>query len=330
MNIEKDKLFEIIRGKLSKNISFIDEIADALDVSYDATYRRIHGKTALSFTEAIKLAKRFKISINSLYHFEKDEDILILKRKNENSIEGVTQFFSQAANSIKMYAQFKSIEMIYAAKDVPIYYLPENSLFKKFKLYVLSQGHKKNGIKTTFKNFIPPMSLVQAAADYQRAYKNVNITEIWNETTINSVLWQIYYFFEARLVDKNEATSLCLELEKLIQLINMQSVKEVFEGSENKTYALYYNQFMTLNNSSLFKTEKTKIMLMPYAHLSYIRIDDKKTCEESDLFFERQKQLSKKISGEGEIERDLFFNAMFEKIKQLKQQIDVKSLISFM
>jgi hypothetical protein len=39
---------------------------------------------------------------------------------------------------------------------------------------------------------------------------------------------------------------------------------------------------------------------------------------------------SKKISGESEIERQLFFASMYEKIEGLKKQIEVKSGISFM
>ncbi len=328
MNIERDKLFETIREKSAKNISFIDEAADVLDISYDAMYRRLNGKTTLSFTEAILLAKRFKISINSLYSL--DEDIFVLKRTNENTIEGATQFFEQASKSIKMFAQFKRTELMYAAKDVPIYYLPEDSLFTKFKLYVLSGSFKENGANIKFNDFIPPMSLIKAANNYQNSYKNIHITELWNDATINSNLYQIYYFFESKLLGKKEALELCSDLMKIINNIEKKAIEEICEGSEKKEYKLYFNRFTTLNNSSLFKTERIKILLITYTHLSYIKIDDKKTCEESDLFFERQKQLSKKISGVGEIERNLFFNSMYEKIDQLKQQIEVKSSITFL
>ncbi len=328
MNIERDKLFEIIQGKLPKNISFIDEAADVLDISYDAMYRRLNGKTTLSFTEAIQLAKRFKISINSLYSL--DKDIFVLKRTNENTLDGTTQFFEEASKSIQMFAQFKRTELMYAAKDVPVYYLQENNLFTTFKLYVFSQGYKEKELRIKFKDFNPPISLIKAAKDYQNSYKNIHITELWNDATINSNLYQIYYFFESKLLDKEEALEVCSELMKVIETIEKQAVKEICDGSENKEYKLYFNRFTTLNNSSLFKTEKIKILLIPYTHLSYIKIDDKKSCEESDLFFERQKQLSKKISGEGEIDRNLFFNSMYEKIEQLKQQIEIKSNITFL
>jgi len=174
------------------------------------------------------------------------------------------------------------------------------------------------------------MSLTKAANDYQNSYKNIHITELWNDATINSNLYQIYYFFESKLLEKKEALELCSDLIKVIKTIEKQAIDEILNGSKNMEYKLYFNRFTTLNNSSLFKTERIKIVLITYTHLSYIKIDDKKACEESDLFFERQKQLSKKISGEGEIERSLFFNSMYEKIDQLKQQIELKSNITFL
>jgi hypothetical protein len=174
------------------------------------------------------------------------------------------------------------------------------------------------------------MSLTKAANDYQDSYKNIHITELWNDATINSNLYQIYYFFESKLLGKIEALELCSDLMKIIKNIEKQAIDEILVDSQDNEYKLYFNRFTTLNNSSLFKTEKVKTLLIPYTHLSYIKIDDKKSCEESALFFAGQKQLSKKISGEAEIERQLFFTSMYEKINQLKKQIEVKSLITFM
>ena len=81
MGIEKEKLFSIIRQKLPNNVSFIEEIADVLDVSYDASYRRLNGKTALLFEEALKLAKHYKISLNNLYGLDEEETISVLNQR---------------------------------------------------------------------------------------------------------------------------------------------------------------------------------------------------------------------------------------------------------
>ncbi len=330
MSVEREKIFALIKERLPQNVSFIEEVADVLDISYDAMYRRINGKTLLSFDEAIKLAKHYRISINSIYSFEQGDNVIVLKKKNSNTITGVTTFFQEVVKSIKTFNLEEDSELFYAAKDIPIYYLPEESLYTKFKLYVVSQGFLSEKERIRFKDFNVPVSLLQSAKDFTKIYQNIRITEIWNDTTINSALYQIYYFYETKLISKEEANLLCLELEKIVQQIEKKSTDDTLSELGNKKYDLYYNKSITLNNTSFFKRDKIKILIIPYTHLSYIRIDDKDSCEEYEQYFKQQVLMSKKISGKSEVVRELFFTSVYEKINQLKQQIEVKSLISFM
>ena len=126
MSIEREQLFAIIKQRLPDNVSFIDEIADVLDISYDAMYRRLKGKTVLSFSEAIQIAKHYKVSLNGLYDVEKEENLFVLKKSSDNSFEGLTDFFDVIANSAAIFSKFKNPDILYAAKEIPIYYLPDN------------------------------------------------------------------------------------------------------------------------------------------------------------------------------------------------------------
>jgi len=55
------KLMQRLRDGLPENISFVDELADLLQVSTDSAYRRIRGETALSIEEIASICKKFKI-----------------------------------------------------------------------------------------------------------------------------------------------------------------------------------------------------------------------------------------------------------------------------
>ena len=333
MSIEREQLFAIIKQRLPDNVSFIEEIADVLDISYDAMYRRLKGKTVLSFSEAIQLAKYYKVSLNSLYDVEKEENLFVLKRCSDNSFEGLTNFFNVIAASATIFSKFKTPDLLYAAKEIPIYYLPENSLYTKFKLFILSNVHADKEVVNnhrSLKEFHPPMHLLTSVNTFRKAFKNATTTEIWNDTTINSTLYQIYYFYELKMIDKEDALQLCLELEQIIEEVESQSVNEYVDGYESKKYELYYNKLINLNNTVFFRSENIQTLIVPYTTLSYLRIDDEKTCKEIEQYFKKQLQFSKKISGKAEVERQLFFTSMYEKIDQLKKQIEVKSLISFM
>lgn len=334
MNIEKEKLFSIIRQKLPNNVSFIEEIADVLDVSYDASYRRLNGKTTLSFEEALKLAKHYKISLNNLYSLDEEETISVLKQRGSTgSDERLDDFFRLVSKSVGIFSKFKTPEFLYAAKDIPIYYLPQNALYTKFRLYVFMNIHTKEDLKkeqTTLQSFHPNSSLVYDSINFKNTFKSLKGTEIWNDTTIDSSLYQIYYFYEIKMITKEEAVQLCRELKGLIESIEQQAANGTWSDSPKSRYKMYYNKLINLNNTVLFKSQKVKTLLIPYTSLSYLRIDDEKTCEEIEEHFDKKLKFSKRISGDAEVERKLFFTSMYEKIEQLCRQIEVKSGISFM
>jgi hypothetical protein len=333
MSIEREQLFAIIKQRLPENVSFIEEIADVLDISYDAMYRRLKGKTVLSFSEAIHLAKHYKVSLNSLYDVEKEENLFVLKRSSDNSFKGLTNFFDVIANSAAIFSKFKNPDVLYAAKEIPIYYLPDNSLYTKFKLFIFSNVHAEKEVvnnHSSLKDFHPPEYLLSSVNTFRKTFKKATTTEIWNDTTINSTLYQIYYFYELKMIEKEEALQICTELEQVIESIESQAINETVDEFHAKRYELYYNKLINLNNTVFFRSESIQTLIVPYTTLSYLRIEDEKTCKEIAQYFTKQLQFSKKISGKAEVERQLFFTSMYEKIDQLKKQIEVKSLISFM
>jgi hypothetical protein len=334
MSIEREKLFALIKQRLPKNVSFIEEIADVLDISYDAMYRRLNGKTVLSFSEAIILAKFFKISLNSLYNIEDEENLFVLKRSNNDSLKGLNTYFNTVTKAANFLTKFESADLLLAAKDIPIYYLPENTLYTKFKLFIFSNLHtdqdSEEKIRFKLKDFEISDTLKSSTKDLISAYKNTSATEIWNDTTIDSTLYQIYYFYELRFINKDEASQLCVELEEIIRRVERQAINCFKEGEQKRKYSLYYNKLIGLNNTVLFRSEKLKTLVVPYTALSYLRIDDPKTCNEVAEYFSKQLKYSKKICGTAEVGRQLFFTNMYGKIDQLKKQVEVRSLISFM
>ena len=66
MRTEEDLLFNYVKEKLPKNVSLVNEIADILNINYDAAYRRIKGKTTLSLKEAFILADHYNLNLNDI------------------------------------------------------------------------------------------------------------------------------------------------------------------------------------------------------------------------------------------------------------------------
>ncbi|WP_435261042.1 hypothetical protein [Tenacibaculum sp. nBUS_03] len=325
MKKEVEQFFCQIKQKLPKNISLVEEIASVLDINYDAAYRRINNKTELSFKEALCLAKFYKISLNTIYSFKENESIIVQKDYNFQTNNTLESFFIKSNKLINHFGKLENSEILYTAKDIPLYYFPQNSLIQKFKIYsLLNLPYSKENInkrEVTFEAFSISSNLIYESICFKNAFKKVNCTEIWNDNTINSNLYEIYYCFKIKLINQEQAIQLCDELKLMTKSIENKIKNESLNKNSNVKSKMYYSKLASLDNAVIFNSKKTKTLLIPYIQTSYLRIDDELICEETIRSFNKKIQLSKKVSGDAEIERKIFFSSMYQKINSIYNQI---------
>lgn len=63
------------------NLSFVHEIAELLEISYDSAYRRIRGEKELSLEELHRLSHKFEVSLDFLLGLQSNHVVL-----NDNTI----------------------------------------------------------------------------------------------------------------------------------------------------------------------------------------------------------------------------------------------------
>lgn len=336
MERSKEKLFKKIVEKLPKNVLLVEDIADVLEISYDAAYRRLKGKTNLSFEEGMKLAEHYGISLNGLYGFSSLSNhnfFQISKNNFRNTSEGLFDFFNSSSSFLEDFnKKGEKAAFYHAAKDIPVYHIPTDTLYGRFRLYAylnVYSGFSTNSF-TSFKKFIPPVKVIEASMRFKETFKKFNAIEIWSDTTINSLLYQVYYFYEAKFIEKAQAMQMCDEIKGMIERVEINSKRgEWGKKGKGSKYELYNNKLISLGNETLFKSKSKKTLFIHYTNLSHFRIEEEVTSNEADYFFKKQLQFSKRISGNAEVESKLFFNAMYDKVQRLKDQIEVKSNISF-
>jgi plasmid maintenance system antidote protein VapI len=330
MGIEKDKLFNVIKQNLPENVLFTEEIADALDLSYDASYRRIKGKTSLTFEEAIKLAKHYKISLNELYDLPATNSLLINRKNYKNSIDGLIAFYRELSVYAQSFTPTNKSELFYSAKDIPFYHVKTDDLYWRFRLYVYLNfseiGHQRE--KIAFHKFFPKLSAIEEANKFRSIFEQINITDIWSDTTINTSLYQIFYFYRTKLLAKEEALLLCNEIGTIIKNIEHHATL-ARKQSKKVHFRLYHSKLLNLNHAIFLKNDHRMGLLMPYNSFSHIKIEDSNICKEVEEQLQKQLQLAKKIAADTEVDRKLFFTAMHDKVEQLKREISSKLLISF-
>jgi hypothetical protein len=308
-----------IRNKIPKSTSLIDVIATVLEISYDASHRRISEKSKFSLDETIKLANHFNISLDNLY--SKKENIIVEKTIEIETLKDMLQYFKRSAEQIEILTKDSNTVLFYSAKDIPLFYFMDGTILSKFKAFVWLNLLNTNPKKVSFENFVIEESFTEYMQKLKNAYENVRVNEIWNDTTINSSLQQILYFYEAGLLSLKNANALCKDLKRIINLIQEKCNKH------NTSFAIYYNELILLNNNMLIETDQKLTMFVPYTLLGYFITDNQDGCKNVHQFFQQQITNSKPLGQSGIKEQNLFFNRAVRKIdyyiEKINSQVDL-------
>ena len=132
-------LFQTIKSKLPPNISFVHDLSELLGISYDSAYRRIRGEKELSLAELKSICLHYSVSIDALFDYKSNHVIFNSLALGE---EGFTfeNWLQSLLAGIKQIYNSQQKEIIYAAKDLPVFYYFEFPEIAAFKIYF---WHKK-------------------------------------------------------------------------------------------------------------------------------------------------------------------------------------------
>ncbi len=331
----QEQFIKYLKAKTQDNTSFIEEIASVLDIGYDAAYRRVNNKTNLSLEESVILARHYKISLNKLFEVGSQNTILAELSPNPNDKKGLELWFKQSLINVNPLTKLKSAEIIWSGKDISLFRTLTDSYLTRYKMYVWLKDLNVEMAKSkiTFDDWVKtiPDSLLQSAFDLSEVYKNINITELWNENTVNGSLQQVLYYFEAGLLSKDTALLICDDIHEVINNIEEQTIQQTINISgKEKFFRVYKCDLHTLTNTIMIVTSFQKVFFSPFTVLSYFKIEHKETCEMMYEFLQKQKSNSKLLATAGEKDRTLFFNKIHQKISIVKERINMNEKMTFL
>jgi len=324
-----------LKAKTSNTTSFVEEIASILDIGYDAAYRRVNLKTSLSLEESVILARHYKISLNNLFKVGNQNTIIAELPPQPRDEKALEQFLQVSLKNVQAVSKVKGSEILYSAKDIPLFHTLNDSMLTRYKMYVWLKdiNEEMAHSKITFdewKDSIPD-SLLQTAFDLANVYKHINITEIWNETTLTGTLQQVLYYFETGLVSSHMALKVCQDISDVVNNVEQQTIQQSLIGAQSNIYFhLYHCDLHTLHNTIMVSSKYGKVFFQPFTVLSYFKVDHPATCELMYEFFQKMMHNSKLLANAGERDRTLFFNKIHQKIDNAMARIKMDDRMAFL
>lgn len=322
-------LFQNIKESLPGHLSLVDEISDLLSISQDSAYRRIRGEKTLSVDELHILSNRFGISIDTLFNLKSDR----IQFQHFPIIPpnlGIKPWLKKVLEDIQRIQLSSGQEIIYAAKDPPIFHyfqFPEIGAFKMFFWEkTIFQFPQHRGRKFTLEYL--DAEIREMGEKILATSLKIPTTEIWNEDTFNITFKQIENYWVSGLFEKKEDLYvLCEKLKLWIDHIKRQAELgfKFYYGTEPRgqegSYKFYENEVVLNDNTIFVKTDQYTATYLTYNVLNLLLTSDPQFCAGVDNYLKGILKESVLISSVNAKERNRFFNRMLEKIDQFQTSI---------
>jgi len=325
----QENLFQIIKSRLAPNISFVHDLSELLGISYDSAYRRIRGQKDLTLEELKQICIRYSISMDEILNFHSDQ---VSFKTLAIGKDGFTfeNWLNTLLAEMKMIFDCRNREIIYAAKDVPIFYyfeFPEIAAFKFFfwhKILIPVQEYKVGQVSLEV-----PQDLFETGRKLLSCYTKIPVIEIWSEDTISSIIRQIDYCMASGFFSrKDDAVRLCEVLNLWLEHVQNQAehgFQYMFgrspEGIDN-TYKLFHNEVLVNDNTILVHADDRKTSYLTYNVINQMITSNPAFCDQIENSLRNLMQKSTMISGTSAKERHHFFNSLHEKVMLLRQRIE--------
>ncbi len=323
------KFFNEIKGKITPNLVLVDIVADELNISTDSAYRRIRGETSLSLEELKKLCTKFGISMDALFTSTSDSVIFSYRAINPEKFD-YKAWFDSITQNMKMLSVYDLKEIIYGAKDIPLFYffiMPKLAAFKLF-FWMRNINNFPGMEDLLFDPGIIDDDTLKMAGNVWRNYLSIPSTEIWSEEAITITLRQIeYYYNSGRFRDKSDVFDLLDEYKTVIHHVQKQAeVGGKFDlnsepDRERNNFKLYFNEVIIMDNTVYFNMGDFGMVHLAHNVMNIISTTDGDFCRDTYTSLNNIIKNSTLISSSSEKERARFFKNMYDKIEELRSRI---------
>lgn len=310
----QELIIQRFRESVPKNTSFIQHLADVLDLSYDAAYRRFQGKAKLEIEEAMTLARLGEFSLDRIMSEKQDLTALGTATDLINSMETLEKYFQDMEINL-MAAGKENVEWVYSAKDIPVFHHFNDTTLGRFKIYVWMQLLDDSMEGKRFADFHLPLSLKEQLKRNRNLFEQFERIEIWNDTTISSSLQQILFYHQAGYIEHDTALVLCKDLKALL--------KKASEDLQTDSYKIYYHELLLMSNNAVVRKNGQVIAgFATMTMLGYIRFSGSNITNRMNDFFNHQIKQATSIKDSSLKERSIFFNKMEQKINALEKSLE--------
>lgn len=316
-----------VRDKLPPALNFADELAELLHISRDSAYRRIRGETLLSLDEVKKMCDHFRISLD--HALSPSSEIVTFQVQALNSDNfSFEKWLRSIHEKLQMVGQFSEKELIFHAKDLPIFHFFQYPLLSAFKMYFWLKFfvRRSDNPSGKFHAQVIPQELLSLGTRIWEKYVNVPSTEILSPEVLTATLRNIEFtrdcgFFE----NPTDALRLCDECQLLLERLNLQAEAghkgDPPSPDPGARFDIYHNEVLIGDNTILFKMGEKRVTFVTANNFDILTTSHEIFCHETEDHINNLISKSTLISRNAQKERAKFFNRVSERIQETRKRL---------
>ncbi|HPM12062.1 MAG TPA: hypothetical protein PK734_01075 [Bacteroidales bacterium] len=321
-NSLQNLLFQRVQESIPPHCSLVDELSELLKISNDSVYRRLRNETMLSIDEVGIICKQYSISFDSIS--KSDSTSVVCNYALLRNEQDLVQHLTFMSKELDLYKSLPDAHITYAAIDIPIFHHFEFKELTTFKIYywLRSVINDENFSDIKYNSNLVSEEHMKLYKHMFNTYNSCNVTEIWTDSTIKSLIKQIDFFWESGMFEnKEDAILICKQAEDEIIQIQKQAEKPITKdnGHINK---LYFSEIELGNNSILAKWGSNKRTYLTYNTINILISSNNGFCNETEIWQQNLIKKSTLISGASEKIRYQFFKRLLDDIGLLRKKIE--------
>jgi hypothetical protein len=323
------QLFQRIRDQLPGHVSFVEEIAEILEISNDSAYRRIRGEKQISLQEVQKLAKIFNLSLDDLTGGQFDTVTF-----KANFLDGNNYSFTDWLDNLLQFTLEASrndeTEIFFILNELNIFHLiqfPEVCAFKLF-FWQKSNLDFPDFREARFSLDNLDENTLRLSETITDLFVKVKTIEFTTKECLNSYLKQVLYYSEAGyFYSRKDALTICEKLHELVDHQQKQA-EQGFKFPFGKppsgrvgNFRLYHNDILLTDNTVIVKSGESGYTFLTSNAINLMQTHNRAFFDYNHRWGLNLLSKSVPISGTSEKERHRFFRSLREQIDGVAGQI---------
>lgn len=297
-------------------------LQNLLGVTKSVVYKKLRGEIAFSITELFIISSYYGFSVDSLtektlpkYQVKKGLDVELMPLVN--SFETLTAYLQQANNQLGIFNQLPDFNMVYIARDLPLFYYFKYAELGALKALVwVHESYKKQWrIKDV------PESLLRAGANLYDLYTRINCREIWNRETLTNTLAHVKYYYAIKTITKAEASRILWQLDALIT----DTKQSLIEGAKSgkATIDIIESPFIMMSNGAFLRFAEARLAMMAISTIQTIVVREAQLLDSLQASFDFQLRHGKSLTSSSVSEIEAFFDGLLARIEDLKNELEL-------